>query len=170
METTVCVYAGSSCPLPVYTRSYPNRAFIILTWYWEEETYPDSVTTGAWPSEFSFRISMVFWQDTECVMVRGADRCRLWTVRFHHLQDGKTEVLTPTCPVIPPLRGISYSWFADFCCFFTRVLGPFERPSRGSLSHTSTDPSGTLTCGKIRVSLKKCAKVQPGFHLKHIWL
>lgn len=117
METTVCVYAGSSCPLPVYTRSYPNRAFIILTWYREEETYPDSVTTGAWSSEFSFRISVVFWQDTECVTVRGADRCRLWTVRFHHLQDRKMKVLTPTCPVIPPL---SYSWFGVFCyccCF-----------------------------------------------------
>lgn len=92
-------------------------AFIILTWYREEETYPDSVTTGAWSSEFSFRISMVFWQDTEYVTVRGADRCRLWTVRFHHLQDGKTEVLTPTCPVIPPLRGISYSWFGVFCYY-----------------------------------------------------
>lgn len=53
------------------------------------KTYPDSPMTGAWLTDFSFRMSIVSRQDRDGNSVRGRDRWRHLTVTFHHLQKGK---------------------------------------------------------------------------------
>lgn len=58
------------------------------------KTYPDSPMTGAWLTDFSFRMSIVSRQDRDGNSVRGRDRWRQLTVTFHHLQRGKTSFRT----------------------------------------------------------------------------
>lgn len=53
------------------------------------KTYPDSSMTGAWLTDFSFRMSTVSQQDRDGNSVRGRDRRRHLTVTFHHLRKGK---------------------------------------------------------------------------------
>lgn len=56
--------------------------------------YPDSPMTGAWLTDFSFRMSIVSRQDRDGNSVRGRDRWRHLIVTFHHLQKGKKSFRT----------------------------------------------------------------------------
>lgn len=58
------------------------------------KTYPDSSMTGAWLTDFSFRMSIVSRQDRDGNSVRGRDRWRHLTVTFHHLEKGKKSFRT----------------------------------------------------------------------------
>lgn len=56
--------------------------------------YPDSPMTGAWLTDFSFRMSIVSRQDRDGNSVRGRDRWRHLIVTFHHLQKRKKSFRT----------------------------------------------------------------------------
>lgn len=51
---------------------------------------------------------MTFWQDINGAKVSGVERCKLWTVTFHHLQQKYVKTV-PAVPLYPNGRDFVFS-------------------------------------------------------------
>lgn len=113
-----------------------NRCFALITCK-QRHPHPVSSTTGAWSKPFSLRILMVCWQVTVGWTVRGADRFKVCSFKFHHLQgfDASLSILY----VCWPTKQMQVNFWNPY----TMASSPSGPPPSGSPSEPSTCHSGT---------------------------